>query len=180
MSFCRRNLPHWHPEGAPLFITWRLRGSLPAFLPLPRQTAGRAFRALDTASAGPVWLKQPRIAALVAATLRCGDEELQLYRLGAFVVMPNHVHVLLEAFGAVPRITQLIKGNTARQANQVLGRAGAPFWQHESYDHWVRSEAEYRQIVRYIECNPVAAGLAGGVEEWPWSSAYAGPIPDAS
>ena len=105
------------------------------------------------------------------STLRRGDRALHLYRLGAFVVMPNHVHVLLEPVDAVPRITQWIKGNTARQANQVLGRTGTLFWQHESWDHWVRNEAEYQRIARYIEFNPVAAGLAAATAQWPWSSA---------
>jgi REP element-mobilizing transposase RayT len=96
-----------------------------------------------------------------------------LYRLAAFVVMSNHVHVLLEPIAPVARITQWIKGTTAREANQLLGRVGGPFWQHESYDHWVRNEKEFQQIVRYIELNPVAAGLVDRIENWPWSSACA-------
>ncbi|HEY1204816.1 MAG: transposase [Bryobacteraceae bacterium] len=95
------------------------------------------------------------------------------YRLAAFVVMSNHVHVLLEPAAPVARITQWIKGTTAREANRILGRVGQPFWQHESYDHWARNEKEFQQIVRYIEFNPVAAGLVDGMEDWPWSSAYA-------
>jgi len=185
MSFYRRNLPHWHPRGAALFITWRLDGSLPRSFRVPvgpaveKERAGRAFRALDAvldaAASGPVWLKQPRIASLVVSTLRRGDSHQNLYRLAAFVVMPNHVHVLLVPLATVPRITQWIKGNTARQANRLLGRAGALFWQHESYDHWARNEEEYQRIVRYIEFNPVAAGLATTIEQWPWSSAYVAP-----
>jgi len=68
-------------------------------------------------------------------------------------------------------VTQWVKGYTAYEANRILGRKGAAFWQHESYDHWVRNEQEYSQIVRYIEFNPVSAGLAGSIEEWVWSSA---------
>jgi putative DNA methylase len=56
------------------------------------------------------------------------------------------------------------------EANLLLGRTGA-FWQHESYDHWVRNEREFNRIVAYIEENPVSAGLAAAVEDWPWSSA---------
>ena len=119
MSFYRRNLPHWHPDGAALFLTWRLHGSLPlsfrvpAALPLERERAGKVFRdldaMLDAAAAGPVWLKQPGVASLVVSTLRRGDRQLHLYELAAFVVMPNHVHVLLAPRATVPRITQWIK-----------------------------------------------------------------------
>jgi len=175
MSFYRRNLPHWHPDGAALFITWRLHGSLPRSFrvpggpPLEKESAGRAFRALDvvldTAASGPVWLKQPRIASLMVSTLRRGDSERHLYRLAAFAVMPNQVHLLLEPLAAVPSIAQWIKGNTARQANRLLGRTGALFWQHESCDHWVRNDQEYQRIVRYIEFNPVAAGLVTTIEQ---------------
>jgi type I restriction enzyme R subunit/putative DNA methylase len=68
---------------------------------------------------------------------------------------------------------RLLRRSAARQANLILGRTGQPFWQDESYDHWVRTEAELEKIVRYIERNPVAAGLAAAVEDWPWSSARA-------
>ena len=53
----------------------------------------------------------------------------------------------------------------------LLGRRGESFWQHESYDHWVRSERELRRIVAYIEENPVSAGMADTSKDWPWSSA---------
>ena len=65
-----------------------------------------------------------------------------------------------------------IKNYSARQANAILGRTGQPFWQDESYDHWVRSPEELEKIVRYIEKNPVAAGLVDRVEDWRWSSAF--------
>jgi len=54
---------------------------------------------------------------------------------------------------------QWIKGRTARDANLLLSRMGEPFWKHESYDHRVRSEAQFNRIAAYIEKNPVSAGL---------------------
>ena len=63
------------------------------------------------------------------------------------------------------------KSYTARQANKLLGRTGEPFWQRESYDHWVRDEAEHRRIISYIENNPVKAGLVNSPRKYPWSSA---------
>jgi putative DNA methylase len=64
-----------------------------------------------------------------------------------------------------------MKGQSARDANRKLGRAGMPFWQEESFDHWVRNEAQFERIRKYIEQNPVKAGLAGRAEDWRWSSA---------
>jgi hypothetical protein len=49
-----------------------------------------------------------------------------------------------------------------------LGRRGKPFWQDETFDHWVRNEREYGKIRFYIEYNPVAAGLVKRPEEWRW------------
>jgi REP element-mobilizing transposase RayT len=66
-----------------------------------------------------------------------------------------------------------VKNTSARKANLILGRTGMPFWQDESYDHWVRDAKEFDRIARYIEWNPVKAGLVEQVELWPWSSASA-------
>ena len=185
MAYYERTLPHWHPDGAAIFLTWRLFGSLPASFrpPASATTAGRAFlaldRVLDRAACGPVWLKDAGVADCVVGALRYAERQLRLYELGAYVVMPNHVHVLLRPRTPLPRITKTLKGFTARRANQFLGRTGTPFWQYESYDHWVRNEREYWRIVAYIERNPVAAGLAETPEDWLWSSAGREPNSDA-
>jgi REP element-mobilizing transposase RayT len=132
------------------------------------------FAARDRALAqnhGPLWLSNPRIARLVVDAIGSGENQKQLYELPAWVVMPNHVHLLMLPLVGLPRITHWIKGRTAREANLLLGRTGEPFWQDESYDHWVRSEKEFNRIVSYIEANPVSARLAARPEDWPWSSA---------
>jgi len=122
-------------------------------------------------SQGPKWLSDTRIARQITETIRAGETCRQLYELSAWVVMPNHVHVLLLPHVALPRNTRWIKGRTAREANLLLGRSGEPFWQCESYDHWVRNEIEFNRVVAYIEMNPVSAGLVTAPEDWPWSSA---------
>ena len=172
----KRKLPHFHPDDVYIFLTWRLWKSLPSYCTgLPGAMAGRAFvmndRLLDRDTLGPVWLRHPEIARMVAETLQAGDVERHFYELGAWVVMPNHVHVLMLPRTGLPIITRWLKGSTARQANRLLARTGQPFWQDESYDHWVRNEKQLIRIINYIEQNPVTAGLAECAELWPWSSA---------
>src|SRR5215472_5246832 len=75
------------------------------------------------------------------------------------------------AFACLPIITRWLKGSTARHANRHLARTGQPFWQDESYDHWVRNEKQFNRITSYIEEHPVSAGLVRSAELWPWSSA---------
>ena len=104
------------------------------------------------------------------ASLRKGVE-LGHYELGAYVVMANHVHLLIWPKVTPDRLLKSLKGATAREANRLLGRTGEPFWQKESYDHWVRDAAEYAKIRRYIENNPVKAGQVQNPCEFPWSSA---------
>ena len=64
-----------------------------------------------------------------------------------------------------------LKGSTARAANLILGRTGQPFWQDESYDHYLRDARQLVKTIRYIEENPVSAGLVDKAEYWKWSSA---------
>ncbi|MGA2268539.1 MAG: transposase [Bryobacteraceae bacterium] len=175
MAEYRRRLPHFHPDGAYLFVTWRLYGSLPVLPPdVIYSTPGQAFAAQDRALArrqGPLWLSDPRVARRVVEAIRHGESEKQLYELQAWALMPNHVHVLMLPRVAPAQITHWIKGKTARESNLLLGRTGEPFWQDESFDHWVRNERELQRIAAYIEGNPVLAGLADTPEDWPWSSA---------
>ena len=186
MTYYERNLPHWQPEGATFFVTWRLFGSLPAQKRTARNgcatgnvpkvdTPGERFvrldRALDRTAIGPHWLRIPNVADRVTKLILKGDQELGYFTLHAFVIMPNHVHLLMRPRRALCRIMNGIKGATANAANEILGRTGKPFWQEESFDHWVRTEKEFGKIFAYIERNPLSAGLVARPEEWPWSSA---------
>ncbi len=176
MTFYRRNLPHWHPPEQDLFLTWRLKGSLPAHL---REVAsnlepGKRFldldRALDRADVGPLWLNDPQIAQCVIDALQQVHSEGRVV-IRAYAVMANHIHVLLTPQAPLQEITRRVKGATARRANLYLGFSGSHFWQDESFDHWIRNPGEWQKIRTYIEQNPVAAGLASRKEDWPWSSA---------
>lgn len=173
----RRRLPHVYAIGRPLFITFCLHNSLPPGRAYPAGdlTSGAAFanmdRLLDQAREGPTHLRIPEIAALVKQAILQGEAAVS-YDFHAWVIMSNHVHLLITPQIDPPRLLQTLKGSTARAANLALHRQGTRFWQPESYDRLIRSPEEYRSILRYILQNPVKAALAPTPETYPWSSAY--------
>jgi putative transposase len=177
MSFHERRLPHWRPEGRDLFLTWRLHGSLPPnrYISPGGLTTGQAFvwvdRYLDQARYGPTWLGRPEVAQVVAAAFQYGQDTPGHYTLHAYAIMANHAHLLISPLAPPSKILHSLKGYTAREANRLLCRTGQPFWQSESYDHWVRDHQEFDRIKAYIESNPVKAGLVTEPEQFPWSSA---------
>ena len=96
------------------------------------------------------------------------------YELHAWVVMPNHVHVIVWPLAGhtLSEILHSWKSYTSKEANKLLHRGGETFWQKESFDHWIRGDAERAQLVAYVENNPVKAGLCKRPEDWKWSSAH--------
>jgi putative transposase len=178
----RRHLPHILPAASTIFLTWRLRGSLPPGFVFDRPdqrnlsdgvSFGKMDKLLDGATHGPRWLADFAIAEELCRTIEHGAEApLSRFVLHEYVVMPNHVHLLISPKIDVSRITQGIKGATARFANLQLGRTGAAFWQDETFDRFCRSPEECQRIRGYIARNPVRAGLAKAMGEWPWSSAH--------
>jgi REP element-mobilizing transposase RayT len=171
-----RRLPHWDSVGQAVFVTFRLAGSLPRSRVFPPEqiSAGERFaevdRLLDNARTGPFYLRQPEIAGIVMDAILHGDHKMHRYELHAFVVMPNHVHLLVTSHVANAKWLGPLKGYTGQLANRALKRSG-PLWQEESYDHLVRNGDEFDRIQRYIENNPVRAGLVAQPEDWRWSSA---------
>ncbi|MBI4910213.1 MAG: transposase [Acidobacteria bacterium] len=180
MIYSRRHLPHLYEMDQPLFVTWRLFGSLPPSRGFPEAslTSGQAFvtldRLLDHGQSGPLYLRRPDLADKVVEAIHYNAQVLGHYSLHAFVVMPNHVHMLVSPHVALSRLTKSLKGITAKHANVMLGRTGQPFWQEESYDHLVRDGREFDKIRWYIEENPVKAGLVKEAAEYRWSSKTTG------
>ena len=200
----RRNLPHIQPKGAILFVTFRLTGSLPKSLTaqwreerkwlahvektnpdyftrvkrdFERSWFAKFEAVLDGGSSGPLWLKEERVADEVADSLHLLDGSI--YRLEAFSIMPNHVHVVFKplptkahddeaTYPSLSSIMQSLKGNTALACNRLLNRAGA-FWAHESYDHYVRDHDEWLRIIAYVLKNPVKAGFVKAWKDWKWN-----------
>lgn len=162
MTYYERNLPHWQPEGATFFVTWRLYGSLPVAKRTARngratrggarpETAGERFRRIDkepdAARTGPHWLKMPRIAESVVQLIRKGERELGYFALHAFVVMPNHVHLLLAPKIELRRIMNGLKGQ--RRARRI------GFWRgHGSIfgrmNRTITAFGQWRSLGRFI------------------------------
>jgi hypothetical protein len=119
------------------------------------ETEGQRFlafdREMDRAQTGPSWLKDSRIAQCVTETLFIGARQSALYDLYAWVVMPNHFHVLLQPLKPLRAVTRAVKSASARAANLILARTGTPFWQDESYDRKGRFGGEDRGLA-VVQC----------------------------
>lgn len=168
------NLPHWRQDGATYFVTWRTADSMPndrvmqwldereewlSMHPMPHDAKtmaeyDRLFPArweqwLDEGY-GECVLARPDISDAVAGVLRRLDGNQ--YRLHEFVVMPNHVHVLVTPLGQyrLSGILQAWKSVSSHAINRKIGRR-PPFWQKESFDHIVRNGDQMERFRRYIK-----------------------------
>lgn len=173
----RGYFPHRDEPDLTQFVTFRLADSFPEALrekweKLLRIEEDRERRTqleawLDLGH-GECHLNDDRIARVVVDALQ--ELDGVRYRLLAFTIMPNHVHVLFHV-SAVPmkKIVQGWKGRTSRAANQMLGKTGHPFWQHDYWDTYMRDPAHEAQTTRYIRNNPVKASLVSDWRRWPWT-----------
>lgn len=183
VTISQRNLPHWEQEGATYFITFRQADALPAdkrrqiqaeraswmqLNPPPwssetlaeyHERFSERLEGLLDAGYGSCVLRDPAASKIVADALQHFAGER--YELGAWVVMSNHVHVIVRPLPGHPlaTITHSWKSFTANQLNRLTGSTG-PFWQEESYDRIIRNADEYRRIERYILENPQKAGIS--------------------
>ena len=113
---------------------------------------------------------------MMTETLEKHDPER--YRLIAWCVMPNHVHVLIAPKESLFKVVQSWKSYTGRWAMRKnaelgLGVPGRAFWMREYWDRYIRDERHFQQVVDYIHRNPVKTGLCREPQDWPWSSAHA-------
>lgn len=184
----RGYLPHFDAQGALQFITFRLADSLPQqvlhelereLLQQPATLRDRERRKkieqwLD-AGLGCCALRYPQMAEVMQQTLQKFDGER--YRLIAWCIMPNHVHVLIETLTPLAKIVQSWKSFTGRwalahRAELGLGVPGNAFWMREYWDRYIRGEEHFYRVVDYIHNNPVKAGLCENSADWHWSSAW--------
>ena len=141
----KRNLPHWEWPGSVYFITFRT--AMDFILP---------EKARDIVS-GSITFNVNR-----------------KYHLYAFVVMPDHVHIILQplekikkAFYSLAEIMHSIKSFTANQINKLLNRKG-PLWLDENFDRIIRDEGEFLEKLHYVLNNPVKSGFAEKPQDYKW------------
>jgi putative transposase len=174
----RGYLPHYDKPGLVQAVTFRLADSLPKEKRsewehlLQITDDGERIRQIEDyldRGAGSCILRQPECAEIVQNALRHFDGER--YRLIAWCVMPNHVHVLFETFAGHPigKVIHSWKTFTAREINKRLGQSGQ-LWQDDFFDTFMRNDEHQAAEACYIERNPVNAGLVKRAAEWPWSS----------
>ncbi len=120
---------------------------------------------------GSCYMKDSRIAEIVQDSLLHYDGDR--YKLLAWVVMPNHVHILFVPSSGyeLSQILKSFKGYTARMANRTLQRLGE-FWMEDYFDRFIRNEQHFANAVAYVENNPVKARLCEKAEDWIFSSAW--------
>jgi REP-associated tyrosine transposase len=144
-TYYRRNLPHIERDGASYFVSFSTCG-----IPLPDEARTMVFD-------------------------HCLFENGRKVHMHAFVVMPDHVHLLFtplesdkgEAY-SLAEIMQGIKGASSHSVNKLLGRSGQ-LWEAESFDRIIRSEDDFEYRFIYIVGNPIAAGLARGPDDYRWA-----------
>ena len=197
--FYERRLPHYQPLDATFSVVLRLAGSLPReIIEELRRRSGRSrptidfrgddhFRlfdsSLDQGISGPHWLANDAIAGITADAIHYWDN--RAFELLAYCIMSNHVHIVFSTGTArtvpvrgspmpgqtpfhVTNVLASIKKFSARKSNTLLNRSGQ-FWQPESYDHVIRTEAELEAVVWYVLNNPVKCGIVDKWNDWKWS-----------
>lgn len=179
----RGYLPHFDGGDIVQAVTFRLADSLPKHMldkwaielahleekgiELERRRRIESYLDMGT---GTAWLKDRNVASLVENGLLFFDG--LRYRLPAWVIMPNHVHVLMKAEpgNSLSGIVHSWKSYTSNKANKILGRNGG-FWHEDYFDRYIRNAKHFQDAIDYIENNPVKAGLRAKRADWEFSSA---------
>jgi len=180
------NLPHWSCNNAVYHVCFRLADSIPRskrekwekekkLLQNNASAHGRGMtpteqkrlkfllsKKIDAcldAGYGECLLKKSQVAGIIKNALQHFDGIR--YKLHAWCIMPNHVHVIVEPLAEykLSTIVHSWKSFTANKINRLLNRKGK-LWQHEPYDHIIRSETEYWEHIEYVWNNPDKAGLS--------------------
>ena len=181
--YSRGYLPHIDIDGASQFITWRQDDALPIAViarwkeelkELPddkrkKELASRIEKYCDEGHGSCVLANA--LAARATETVLLAHHA-SLYVLHAWVVMPNHIHVLVTPGKQISlgKLTKQLKGASARDVNKAIGQSGI-LWEADYFDRYMRDDKHYNATLKYIEWNPVKAKLCADPKHWTWSSA---------
>lgn len=167
----RGYLPHFDRGTVVQAITYRLADSLPAYVEARTPEQRRRIQALLDAGRGSCILRDARIADEVISAWRYFDGVR--YALHAWVVMPNHVHVVATQHESwpLPKVIHSWKSYTAHRIRKVIGGRGR-VWSPDYFDRFIRDDAHFLAAIDYVEHNPRKAGLVTSPKEWPFSTAY--------
>ena len=194
ISFTRRRLPHWEVNQSSYFVTFRLRGSLPRETVLKLKEKRESLlnkkdnkkelyefqrfefreieKVLDSVrNSENAYLTRDDIAPILMSSFEFLEKKY-CWRFPSFVIMPNHVHCLGIADGdrepvSLTKIFALFKRFTGKLINETLNRSGR-VWVDENFDHWCRTSEKEESLKRYINNNPVKAGLVMNSDDWKW------------
>ncbi len=196
-------IPHFDIEGAYQSITYRLADSLPSKVlkafsteldkikqisgemgsspitnskQLESQRRQKIEKYLD-AGHGSCILKETQIANIIIDNWHFFDK--QRYELLAYVVMPNHIHVLIKTYPewTLQKVVHGWKSYTAKEIKKVMFKMGEPpippehIWQADYWDRFIRNDQHFFSTIDYIHNNPVKAGLCQSASDWLASSA---------
>jgi len=180
----RGYLPHFDGCAIPQFVNLHLSDSIPqkvierwkrqlSDLPSKEQQivlTRRIERYVDQGYGDSV-LGNEDVAGMVQDSLLKGNGVS--FKLFSWCVMPNHLHSLITRFEhlELDEIVRLFKSYTAHEANRILRRDG-DFWMEDYFDRYIRNARHFWNTVRYIENNPVKAGLCQRPADWQFSSAW--------
>lgn len=168
MNYYRRNLPHWQPEGADYFITFRLAGSLPKQAVIDLRRRKEQWEKMlekqepDSRTPGCQPRRQQDLQDRIQQKIfQTYEQHLDTGKAGPhWLKQPDIGRIVEEAEkgkAPVTKILMSLKRYTACECKKILNRTGA-FWQPESYDHLIRNQDELERIIAYSLNNPVKAG----------------------
>jgi REP element-mobilizing transposase RayT len=187
-SFYRMRLPHWEVQRGVYFVTIHVHGSLPVGVLQElqriareasvlkgderRERQRRAFHTMEAAlhaDGANTCLSVPEVAGICREAIRAREQQ-GIWRIGEYVLMPNHIHLLFQlTSGTLKPTMESFKRWTTLRAKPILQLRGS-LWQREWFDHWPRSAEEDGKIAEYIRQNPVKAGLVASYRDWPYGS----------
>ena len=178
-----RNLPHFDGVGVTQFVTFRLWDSIPQEVirqiedelkdekgNVDRIRSQRKEAYLDR-GAGSCLLRETECAEIVRDSILFLNGKW--YELMAWIIMPNHVHLLVrfEEGQSLSKALHSLKSYTGHELKKLHPEM-SHIWQDESFDRYMRNEEHYRKTYQYIHQNPVKAKICRAPEDFPWSSAF--------